>query len=152
MVCSGCVYSDCKDLSTSSTLSWGTTTDTLFVGQALARRAFKLKDARGVTLAEMSMRLWVMQPGTMFTQWESVRYAGASMLGVLSLLAALMALLYTSAATALVQPQLKWPDWTPQVMQGLVRTNYANSQYIQDNCITPQSLVYKNDNSELSSV
>ena len=30
-----------------------------FLGQALARRAFKLEDARGVTLAELSMRGWM---------------------------------------------------------------------------------------------
>jgi hypothetical protein len=31
-----------------------------FIGQALARRAFKLENARGVTLAEISMRTWIM--------------------------------------------------------------------------------------------
>lgn len=30
-----------------------------FLGQALARRAFKLEDVRGVTLAELNMRAWV---------------------------------------------------------------------------------------------
>lgn len=70
-----------------------------FVGQALARRAFKLENARGVTLAEMSMRTWIMQPGTMLTNWESVRYAGISMLGLVSLLATLAAILYTSAVS-----------------------------------------------------
>lgn len=68
-----------------------------FVGQALARRAFKLENARGVTLAEMSMRTWIMQPGTLLTNWESVRYAAISMLGMVSLLATVAAVLYTSA-------------------------------------------------------
>lgn len=70
-----------------------------FIGQALARRAFKLEQARGVTLAEMSMRTWVMQPGTLLTNWESVRYAAISMLGMVSLLATLAAILYTSAVS-----------------------------------------------------
>lgn len=63
-----------------------------FIGQALARRAFKLEHARGVTLAELSMRAWVVQPGTMLTQWASVRYAGVTFLGVVSFLAALLAM------------------------------------------------------------
>ncbi|KAI7237973.1 hypothetical protein KC330_g2830 [Hortaea werneckii] len=108
-----------------------------FVGQALARRAFKQEQARGITLAELSMRGWVQQPGTLFTQWESVRYAGISILGLISLLGAINGMLYTSAATALVQPQLKWPDWEQRDMKGLVRTKFANPDHIQEYCKTP---------------
>ena len=43
----------------------------------------------------------------MFVHWQSVRYAGLSRLGVIAVIATIIALLYTSAATALVQPQLK---------------------------------------------
>lgn len=71
------------------------TVSVAFIGQALARRAFKLERAQGVTMAELNMRSWIMQPGTMITQWESVRYAGLSLLGAVSALAALMAVLYT---------------------------------------------------------
>lgn len=113
-----------------------------FIGQALARRAFKLENRRGVTLAEMSMRTWVMQPGTVFTQWESVKYAGVTLLGAISLLAALLALLYTSAATALVQPQLKFPDWTHQEMQGIVSMSFANSEAVKHGCSNPNVLNY----------
>lgn len=70
-----------------------------FVGQALARRAFKLENARGVTLAEMSMRSWIISPGTLLTNWESVRYAAISTLGLISLLATVAAILYTSAVS-----------------------------------------------------
>ncbi|KAI6830239.1 hypothetical protein KC332_g3336 [Hortaea werneckii] len=108
-----------------------------FIGQALARRAFRQEQARGVTLAELSMRGWVQQPGTLFTQWESVRYAGVSILGQISLLGAVNGMLYTSAATALVQPQLKWPDWEQRDMRGLVRTKFANPDHIQEYCKTP---------------
>ncbi|KAI6853973.1 hypothetical protein KC323_g9054 [Hortaea werneckii] len=108
-----------------------------FIGQALARRALKQEQARGVTLAELSMRGWVQQPGTLFTQWESVRYAGVSILGLISLLGAINGMLYTSAATALVQPQLKWPDWEQRDMKGLVRTKFANPDFIQEACKTP---------------
>ncbi|KAF7188956.1 hypothetical protein HII31_09879 [Pseudocercospora fuligena] len=113
-----------------------------FIGQALARRAFKLERARGVTLAELSMRTWILQPGVMITQWESVRYAGVSILGLISFLAALMAILYTSAATALVQPQLVVPDFKNRLLGGLVKTQYANPFYIGDSCRTPIRDVY----------
>ena len=74
-----------------------------FVGQILSRKAFKAKTGQplGITLAEMNMRVWIMQPGLMLTRWESVRYAVVSVLGVLALLSAIVAMLYTSAADAL---------------------------------------------------
>ncbi|KAK5719396.1 hypothetical protein LTR15_007919 [Elasticomyces elasticus] len=108
-----------------------------FLGQALGRRAFKQQAGRGVTLAELNMRSWITQPGSMLTQWHTVRYAGITLLGGLALLGALSAMLYTSAATALVQPQLKWPNWKPKVISGLVKTAFANPVYIEGNCKTP---------------
>jgi hypothetical protein len=42
--------------------------------------------SHGVTLSEMTMWRWVVQPGTLFTQSEVARYAGFSFLGVLTLL------------------------------------------------------------------
>lgn len=47
------------------------------------------------------MRSWVMQPGTMITHCESVKYAGTTFLGAIALIAALMAMLYTTASDAL---------------------------------------------------
>jgi len=64
---------------------------TVFVallGQILSHRA--LGERKSITIAEMSMRSWVMQPGTMITHWESVRYAAVTYLGAVALLAALM--------------------------------------------------------------
>ncbi|OQO09097.1 hypothetical protein B0A48_05988 [Cryoendolithus antarcticus] len=106
------------------------------LGQALARRAHD-KAARGITLAEISMRSWILQPGTLITHWESVRYAGITLLGVISLLAAVMAMLYVTAANALVQPQLKFNEWQPTVMQGLVKSSFANPKYIASDCKYP---------------
>ena len=71
-----------------------------FLGQVLSRRAIS-KTARGVTLAEMNMRSWIMQPGTVITHYETVRFAALTFLGALSLTAAIMAMLYTTAAQAL---------------------------------------------------
>jgi hypothetical protein len=88
------------------------------LGQALARRAHDKKADHGITLAEISMRSWILQPGTLFTHWESVRYAGVTLLGFVSLLAAILALLYVTAANALVQPQLKFNPPQNYLMQG----------------------------------
>ncbi len=76
-----------------------------FLGQVLSRRALVHK-SKGITIAEMSMRLWITQPGTMFTHWETLRYAAFTFLGGLSLLAALMAMFYTTASDTLGQYNL----------------------------------------------
>ena len=81
----------------------------------------------------------------MLTHWQSVRYAGISALGVVSLLGALSAMLYTSASTALVQPQLKYPRWQSVVMQGLVKTEFSNPAYVQNECKTPIVPTYDPD-------
>lgn len=67
-----------------------------FLGQVLSRRAL-IKTSKGISIAEMSMRAWVMQPGTLFTQGRTIRFAGLSTLGILSLIAALAATFYTTA-------------------------------------------------------
>ncbi|KAL9089112.1 MAG: hypothetical protein Q9165_005925 [Trypethelium subeluteriae] len=110
-----------------------------FVGQVLSRKAFKAKTGQplGITLAEMNMRVWIMQPGLMVTRWESVRYAVVSVLGVAALLSAIVAMLYTSAADALVKPQLRFDSWRYRGLQGMVNTSFANAQYIETNCQTP---------------
>ena len=66
-----------------------------FLGQVLSRRALALQ-SRGISIAEMSLRTLVMQPGTMITHWENVRYAGTSFLGVVALTAAVLAMFYTT--------------------------------------------------------
>lgn len=42
-----------------------------------------------------------MQPGTMITHGHTIRYAGWTILGIASLLATLVAMLYTTASDAL---------------------------------------------------
>lgn len=50
-----------------------------FLGQVLSRRAFsRASGGRGVTLSELSMWRWVVQPGTLITHWETAKYAGLS--------------------------------------------------------------------------
>ncbi len=107
-----------------------------FLGQLLSARAIN-KNEKGVTIAEMTMRSWVIQPGTLITHKESVRYAGGTFLGVFALLAALIAMLYTTASDALVTPKLKFGKTDHKVMYGQVATSFANTVYVKDQCTTP---------------
>ncbi|KAF2447243.1 hypothetical protein P171DRAFT_430154 [Karstenula rhodostoma CBS 690.94] len=109
-----------------------------FLGQVLSRRAFMKDHGRGVTLSELSMWRWVVQPGTLITHWETAKYAGLSILGLLSLLSAILATLYSTAATALVQPMLKdGGHYTPMVYAGRVKTGFTNVNYVKSICETP---------------
>ncbi|KAI4738776.1 hypothetical protein E4T50_10765 [Aureobasidium sp. EXF-12298] len=108
-----------------------------FLGQVLSRRAFMKDQGRGITLAEMDMRSWVMQPGTMITHFEALKSSILSFLGVLSLVAAVVAMLYTTASESLVQPYLRYGPWERGSLQGLVKTTWANTKYLGANCGTP---------------
>ena len=115
---------------------------TVFVtvlGQILSRRAF-IRESRGLTIAEMQMRTWVMQPGTLITHRETVRYAAWSILGAIALTTALMAMLYTTASDALVSPKLKYGPLERRQMWGQVSTRYGYEYYQETNfCQTPIS-------------
>lgn len=87
------------------------------LGQALARRAYDKRVDSGITLAEIGMRSWILQPGTLITHWEGVRYAGITVLGATALISTVLSMLYVTAAGALVQPQLK-QKIESRVMQG----------------------------------
>ncbi|KXJ87644.1 hypothetical protein Micbo1qcDRAFT_108050, partial [Microdochium bolleyi] len=112
---------------------------TVFVaclGQVLSRRAF-VRQANGVTLSEMTMRNWVVQPGSLFTYWQGIPRAGTTLAGALALTASLAALFYTTAADAMVSPKLKFGDWAPRELQGLVQASYSNPTFVRDTCSTP---------------
>lgn len=109
-----------------------------FIGQVLSRRAL-VKRSKGITISEMSMRQWVMQPGTMVTHWQTVRYAALTFLGVIALLGALVSMLYTTASESLVAPKLKMGPLEQKMLYGKVATSFANVKYIEKNCQTPIS-------------
>lgn len=71
-----------------------------FLGQVLSRRAL-IKDSQGVSIADMNMRAWITQPGSMIVHWETLRYSGPTVLGAIALVATLVSMLYTTAAEAL---------------------------------------------------
>ena len=124
----------CTALAKSIELSF-VTVFVAFLGQLLSSRAINKRE-KGITIAEMTMRSWVIQPGSLLTHKEAVRYAGGTFLGVLALLAALMATLYTTASDALVSPKLKFGKFD-QVIHGRVATSFANNAYIEKQCTTP---------------
>jgi hypothetical protein len=108
-----------------------------FLGQVLSRRAFMKEQGKGITLAEMSMWRWVVQPGTLITHWETAKYAGVTLLGILSLLSAVLATMYAPACTALVQPVLKFGSWENRIMSGEVKASFSNMNYVRQTCETP---------------
>ncbi|KAI9646576.1 hypothetical protein NHQ30_004571 [Ciborinia camelliae] len=109
-----------------------------FLGQVLSRRSL-VRASNGVTVAELTMRTWVIQPGFMITNPKILRKAAWSILGVITLIAAFVAMFYTTASDALVSPSLQFGKLERAVMQGLVKTSYANPFYVNQNCHTPIS-------------
>jgi hypothetical protein len=107
------------------------------LGQVISRRAIVDSSSQGVTLSELTMWRWVVQPGTLVTQPEIVKYAGLSSLGVLTLLSTILSTLYVTAATAVVQPVLKQSDWNSKTLVGSVKTDFANMYYIESLCQIP---------------
>lgn len=71
-----------------------------FLGQVLSRKAISRR-SRGVSLSDMNMRMWIVQPGSLVVHWETLLYSGWSILGVLTLMATVVAMLYTTAANEL---------------------------------------------------
>ncbi|KGO47608.1 hypothetical protein PEXP_014950 [Penicillium expansum] len=107
-----------------------------FLGQVLSRRAL-MRDSRGISISDMNMRAWIMQPGSMIVHWEALRYSALTFLGSVALVATFVAMLYTTAAQALVAPKLSFSPIEPTILQGKVATSFANTYYVGPNCETP---------------
>ncbi|KAG4288381.1 hypothetical protein FPRO06_06033 [Fusarium proliferatum] len=109
---------------------------TVFVsclGQVLTRRAF-IRKAHGMSLAEMTMRNWVIQPGSLITHFETLPSSSLTLLGMLSLTATIAAAFYTTASDAMVSPKLKSGSWEHKELVGYVRASYANAAYVREDC------------------
>ncbi|CAE7034196.1 hypothetical protein P3342_007248 [Pyrenophora teres f. teres] len=104
-----------------------------FIGQVLSRRAVQQK---GISLASVSMRTWILQPGSLLSQFNTFRFAGLSVLGILSFVIAILSLLYTTAAGALVQPQLRLPPWEHTVLAGEVAGDFSSTLKANETCLT----------------
>ncbi|KAI1869263.1 uncharacterized protein JN550_005893 [Neoarthrinium moseri] len=105
-----------------------------FIGQILTRRAFA-KNSKAINVAEVTMRNWVNQPGSLLTQYQGLPYAGLNMLGALTILATIGALLYSTACTALISPKPMWGQWNYDVnIHGYAWASWANIYYIKSTC------------------
>ena len=81
----------------------------------------------------------LQQPGSLITHWETLPYAGLTLLGILSLVASIASSFYTTASAAMVSPKLKYGNWENTQLQGVVRSSYANPFFVRDTCPTPLS-------------
>jgi hypothetical protein len=112
-----------------------------FLGQVLTRRAFS-KTSKAFNIAEMTMRNWVIQPGSIVSHYEGFPHAGMSLLGGITILATLSALFYTSACNSLITPQILWTSWKEdQTISTFARSSYANIDYIKSSCPSIDSAV-----------
>ncbi|KAF7719360.1 Uncharacterized protein PECH_004854 [Penicillium ucsense] len=96
-----------------------------FLGQVLSRRAL-MKDSRGISISDMNMRAWIMQPGSMLVHWETLRYSALTFLGAIALVATFVAMMYTTAAEAL-----------DTKLSGKIQTSFANVRYLALKCQSP---------------
>ncbi|CAN8105973.1 unnamed protein product [Discula destructiva] len=106
-----------------------------FVGQVLTRRA--IASHEGMTMAEVTMRNWIAQPGSIFTNLGAVRYVGRSLLGVMALVATIVVMFYTTASDTMVRPKLRFGQWKKTDLNSTVWASYANPTYVQNICATP---------------
>lgn len=109
-----------------------------FVGQVLMRRA--IASHEGMTMAEITMRNWIAQPGTIFTNFKALRHVGRSFLGVTALIATIVVMFYTTASDTMVRPKLQFSRWKQMDLKSTISASYANPTYVSDSCSTPISL------------
>lgn len=70
------------------------------MGQYLTRTASN-NNVPGISLADIQLKIFVVSPGTLFTQWRSFGRALRSFLGIISLIACLATMLYVTASESL---------------------------------------------------
>lgn len=106
-----------------------------YIGQVLTRQSVDNKSLRGMTLAEMTMRSWVTEPGALISSPGIMfRNAFSTRLGALCLAATVAATLYTPASDAMVSPKLMMGRWESRTLVGMVRSSYGNNLYAMKTC------------------
>lgn len=81
----------------------------------------------------MNMRKLVIQPGSIVTQYEYLKYGVFSGIGAVTIAATVVTTLYTAASDALVSPYLRSGTST-KVMSGVVWKTYANTRAQEESC------------------
>ncbi|WAO87626.1 Hypothetical protein NCS54_00494200 [Fusarium falciforme] len=112
------------------------------IGQALTHRAAAEKSA-GITLADITIRNWVIQPGFIFTHYQTLLVAGRTLFGTLVLLALVATILYTTASEALLSPKLKYGEWETQELTAGVHSYYGNYVDAGVRCTHESDLIQK---------
>lgn len=77
----------------------------------------------------------------MFTNIRSWKKVGFTPLGILCMLATLVAVLYTTASDALVAPKLKWGKPEMIVMKNYAMSGYGNVTFVKQSCHLPDGLL-----------
>ncbi|CAG8067920.1 unnamed protein product [Penicillium salamii] len=116
-----------------------------FLGQVLSRRAL-MTGSHGISISDMSMRAWIMQPGSIIVHWETLRYSALTFLGAIALVATFVAMLYTTAAQMLVTPRLSMGKVESTELQGKVSARFAWPDYLGATCKTPVTLEMDTEN------
>ncbi|KAK6536204.1 hypothetical protein TWF281_000447 [Arthrobotrys megalospora] len=106
---------------------------TSYAGQVLSKRALK-RNSKGIRIADLLMKGWVYQPGSLLTTFPGLRHAGGTVLGVVILFVVLCVTLYTTAADSLVSPKLHFGKYGDGRLQGYVALTYANSTALASRC------------------
>ncbi|KAM0424505.1 hypothetical protein ACHAPT_010219 [Fusarium lateritium] len=104
-----------------------------YLGQVFTRRAMSWK-TKGITLADLTMKNWVIRPGTVFSHPGAVSLAGFTFHGLLSFAALIATILYMTASEALVEPKLKYSPWKNKDLTATVHTWYGNPVYAARKC------------------
>ncbi|RSL88883.1 hypothetical protein CDV31_015978 [Fusarium ambrosium] len=110
------------------------------IGQALTRRAAAEKST-GITLADITIRNWIIQPGFIFTHYKTLAIAGCTLFGALALLALVTTILYTTASEALVSPKLKYSQWETRELTAVVHSYYGNYVAAGIRCVRDAKLI-----------
>lgn len=107
-----------------------------FIGQVLSYKACS-SHSKGVRMAELDAKTWIVQPGSMLRDFRSLRHGFATAIGVWSLLVTLATLFYTTAANALVAPHIISKDSGTILLQGPIRTAFGNAEFRREQCRSP---------------
>ncbi|KAJ5935969.1 hypothetical protein N7454_005267 [Penicillium verhagenii] len=106
------------------------------LGQALTRKAIT-RASLGISLSDINMRSWMVQPGSLLLHWKTARYSAWTVLGVLIIAMTLVAMLYTTASEALVSLKLSLTPLNSKLMHSDYSVKFASPKWLQDNCTTP---------------
>lgn len=87
----------------------------------------------------------IQQPGSLLANGQTLRYAGHTVLGILTLIATLVAMLYTTASDTMVRPKLRFSSWHDKTLESYVVASYANPQYAKMSCSTPISTSFDSE-------